>query len=129
METRYAVNAKPQEMTVKDFDKYDLIFCGVDSMEFRKQLYEWSWDNPTKAFWIDGRCESRQGCVFNKTVSRNKLEKMLSDSKERTGCLRAYEKEQNISHVLPIIVAGMMLQTFLNYYRGETALPDKIFMV
>lgn len=126
---RYAVTPKVQEMTVNDFPNYDLILCGVDSMVFRKQLYEWSWQNPAKAFWIDGRCESRSGCVFNKTVSKDKLEKMLSDSQERNGCLLKFEKENNVSHALPIIVAGVMLQTFLNYVRGEKILPEKVFMI
>lgn len=126
---RFALTPHQRFMTVDDFKDYDLIFCGVDSMTFRKALYEWSWANPKGAFWIDGRCESRQGCVFNKTVSRKILEQVLSDSQERTGCLLKYEKENNISHALPITVASMMLQTFLNYIRGVHPLPEKIFMV
>ena len=126
---RYAVTPQPRFMEEKDFPTYDLIFCGVDSMVFRKALYEWSWKNPKGAFWIDGRCESRQGCVFNKKNSKDKLEKFLSDSQERTGCLLKYEKENNIAHALPITVASMMIQTFLNYLRGVEQLPEKIFMV
>lgn len=126
---RYAVTPVSKFMTVEDFGKYDLIFSGVDSMTFRKSLYEWSWQNPDKAFWIDGRCESRSGAVFNKTNSRKELEQMLSDSQERTGCLLAYEKEQNIAQVLPVIVAGMMTQVFLNYLRGIKVLPSKLFMI
>lgn len=126
---RFAITPHQRFMTAEDFGNYDLIFCGVDSMTFRKSLYEWSWDNPGKAFWIDGRCESRQGAVFNKTNSRKILEQVLSDSQERNGCLLKYEKENDISHVMPLIVAGMMVQTFLNYIRGVDSLPDKIFMV
>lgn len=126
---RYAVTPVPRFMTTEDFGKYDLIFSGVDSMTFRKALYEWSWANPSKAFWIDGRCESRTGAMFNKTNSRAELEKMLSDSQERTGCLLAYEKEANISHALPQIVAGMLMQTFLNYIRGVKHLPSKLLLV
>lgn len=126
---RYLITPIQRFMTIEDFDKYDLIFCGVDSMVFRKQLYEWSWANPAKAFWIDGRCTSRQGCVFNKSVEKAKLEKMLSDSQERTGCLLKFEKEEQKAHALPVIVAGMMLQTFLNYLRGDKPLTEKIFMV
>ncbi len=126
---RYAITPHQRFMDKGDFANYDMIFCGVDTMTFRKALYEWSWENPAKAFWIDGRCTSRQGCVFNKTVPKEELKKMLSDSQESTGCLLKYEKENDISHALPIIVAGMMLQTFLNYLRGEKPLPAKIFMV
>lgn len=127
---RYLITPVQRFMTPADFPKYDLIFCGVDSMVFRKQLYEWSWANPTsKTFWIDGRCTSRQGCVFNKSVERAKLEQMLSDSQERTGCLLQFEKTEHTAHALPIIVAGMMLQTFLNYLRGDKPLTEKIFMV
>ncbi len=126
---RYLVTPTQRFMTIEDFAKYDLIFCGVDSMVFRKQLYEWSWANPDGAFYIDGRCTSRQGCVFNKQVSREKLEAMLSDNQERTGCLLPFEKAEETAHALPIIVAGMMLQTFLNYLRGDKPLTEKIFMV
>lgn len=127
---RYAITPIPRFMTVADFHKYDVILCGVDSMTFRKSLYEWSWANPTtKTFWIDGRCTSRAGAVFNKTNARSELETFLSDSQERTGCLLAFEKEQNTAHALPIVVAAMMMQTFLNYLRGDKPLASKNFMV
>ena len=126
---RFLLTPHQRFMTVEDFPNYDLIFCGVDSMVFRKSLYEWSWDNPQGAFWIDGRCESRQGCVFNKTNPRSTLERFLSDSQERTGCLLKYEKENNIAHTLPITVASMMVQVFLNYLRGVTPLEKIWFMV
>jgi molybdopterin/thiamine biosynthesis adenylyltransferase len=129
MANRFAVTPVNRFMTEADFAKYDLIFCCVDSMVFRNQLYEWSFKNPKKAFWIDGRCESRQGCVFNKTLSETFLRKMLSDSQERKGCLTQYEKDNNISQVLPRIVAGYMTQIFLNLIRGIETLPEKIFMI
>jgi molybdopterin/thiamine biosynthesis adenylyltransferase len=126
---RFAITPKAKLMVAVDFPNYDLIFCGVDSMTFRQDLYKWSWENPNKAFWIDGRCESRMIAVFNKSIPRTKLEQMLNDSKERTGCLKKFEKENNVSHVMPIIAAGVMMQTFLNYMRGEDKLPEKIIMV
>lgn len=128
MADRFLVNPIPRFATKEDFGKYDLIFCCVDSMVFRKELYQWSWANPAKTFWIDGRCESRQGCVFNKSNSKEFLERMINDNTERKGCLLKYEKDNDISHVLPRIVAGYMTQMFLNYIRGES-LPEKIFMV
>lgn len=126
---RFAVTPIKRFMTAEDFKNYDLIFSCVDSMSFRKSLYEWSWANPKGAFWIDGRCESRQGAIFNKSIPRKNLEKMLSDSQDRTGCLLKYEKENNISHALPIIVAGMMMQAFLNYWRGDPMPQEKLFMI
>lgn len=129
MANRYAMTPVTRFMKKEDFPNYDLIFCCVDSMVFRKALYEWSWANPTKAFWIDGRCESRQGGVFNKTNSKELLSKMINDNTERKGCLLQYEKDNNISHVMPRIVAGYMVQMYLNLIRGVTSLPEKIFMV
>jgi molybdopterin/thiamine biosynthesis adenylyltransferase len=126
---RFVLTPQPKFMTVDDFGKYDLIFSCVDSMVFRKSLYEWSWENPTKAFWIDGRCESNQGAVFNKSNSKETLKAMLNDNQERTGCLLKYEKEQNISHTLPIVVAAMMLETFLAYVRGAPLPADKRFII
>lgn len=126
---RFALTPHQRFMTTDDFKNYDLIFCGVDSMTFRKALYEWSWANPKGAFWIDGRCNSRQGAVFNKLNSKKILDQVISDNQERDGCLLKYEKENNISHAMPIVVAGMMIQTFLNYIRGKTDLEHKMFMV
>lgn len=115
---KYIVNAKKARMTREDFDKYDLVFSCVDNMPFRKSLYEYSWENPGKIFWIDGRCSSRQAAVFNADISKESLVQWISDSKEEAGCLLAYEKEADISHVTPTIVAGLMAQTFLNKIRG-----------
>ena len=129
---RFALTPIPRFMTPADFGKYDVILCGVDSMTFRKALYEWSWASegpPPNTFWIDGRCTSRQGCVFNKSNKRDELEKFINDSEERGGCLHAFEKEQNIAHVLPVIIAGYMMQTFLNYLRGNKPLASHNFMI
>jgi hypothetical protein len=98
-------------------------------MEFRKCLYEYGFKNPNKPqVWIDGRCTSRQGALFTSQMPEADLRKYISDDNIRGGCLHEYEKEQNISHALPIIVAGMMLQAFLNWLRGEKT-DKKLFMV
>lgn len=119
MAERCAITPVKRFMTPDDFGKFDLIFSCVDDMVFRKSLYNWGFNNPGKAFWIDGRCESRTVAVFNSSMSREKLEKYINDKTERAGCLLAYEKENNISHVAPVIVASLMCQKFLNWYRGE----------
>jgi molybdopterin/thiamine biosynthesis adenylyltransferase len=129
MEEKYVVNGIKQRMTEKDFKKYDVIFSCVDSMTFRKTLYEYSWSKKdNKLFWIDGRCTSRQGALFNSDLPKEMLLPYIDDSKEEGGCLLAYEKEQNISHTLPVIVSGMMVQTFLNKMRGQATFKS-IFMV
>jgi molybdopterin/thiamine biosynthesis adenylyltransferase len=127
---RYAINPINRFMNKEDIANYDIVFSAVDSMTFRKELYEWSWENPdTKTFWIDGRCESRQGAVFNKTNDKKHLQKVINESQERKGCLLPFEKEARTAHALPIVVAGFMLQTFLNHIRGTKVLPEKMFMI
>lgn len=129
LEEKYIVNGIKSRMTKDDFDKYDVIFSCVDSMEFRKNLYEYGWNaGKDKIFWIDGRCTSRQGALFTSDMLRPALELYVDNSNEEGGCLLAYEKEQNISHVLPTIVAGMMVQAFLNKLRGEQTFKS-VFMV
>jgi molybdopterin/thiamine biosynthesis adenylyltransferase len=129
LEDKYVVNGIKRRMTAEDFEKYDVIFSCVDSMEFRKSLYEYSWTaDKGKLFWIDGRCTSRQAALFNSDLPKETLLPYIDDSKEEGGCLLAYEKEQNISHALPVIVAGMMVQTFLNKLRGQTTFKN-IFMI
>lgn len=118
LEHKYVVNGIKKKMTKRDFKKYDLIFCCVDNMEFRKELYEYGFEHP-EFRWIDGRSTSRQGMILNYQLPKSELEKWIDDSKEEGGCLLAYEKEQRISHVTPTIVAGMMVQTFLNLLRGQ----------
>ena len=119
LEDKYVVNGIQERMTEKDFKKYDVVFSCVDSMPFRKALYEYGWKTPGKLFWVDGRCTSRQGAVYNSELSKDVLLPQIDDSVDEAGCLLAYEKEQNISHTLPTVVAGMMVQMFLNKLRGQ----------
>lgn len=128
LEDKYVVNGITKFMDEKDFKKYDVIFSCVDSMEFRRKLYNYSFENKTKLFWIDGRCTSRQGAIFNSNVAEAELKKYITEDDIRGGCLLNYEKEQNISHTIPLVVAGMMVQTFLNFLRGERT-DKKLFMV
>lgn len=114
---RYAVTPKVSRMSKEDLTSYDMVFCCVDNMPFRKSLYEYGWTNPG-LFWIDGRCSSRQGAVLNSKLLKETQASWLDDSTEEAGCLFEVEKENNISHTLPIIVAGVMVQTFLNHLRG-----------
>jgi molybdopterin/thiamine biosynthesis adenylyltransferase len=128
LEDKYVVNGITKFMDEKDFKKYDVIFSCVDSMEFRRKLYNYSFENKSKPFWIDGRCTSRQGAIFNSNVPETELKKYITEDDIRGGCLLNYEKEQNISHTIPLVVAGMMVQTFLNFLRGEKT-DKKLFMV
>jgi molybdopterin/thiamine biosynthesis adenylyltransferase len=129
MEDKYVVNGIKRRMTSEDFKDYDLVFSCVDSMPFRKSLYEYGWTKDGEnLFWIDGRCTSRQGAVFNSEMLKPSLEPYIDSSEEEGGCLLAYEKDQNVSHTLPTIVAGIMVQTFLNKLRGERT-SKLIFMV
>jgi molybdopterin/thiamine biosynthesis adenylyltransferase len=122
------VKAHTRFMTKEDFKNYDVIFSAVDSMTFRKDLYEYGFEHP-ELFWIDGRCSSRQIGLFHSKLERKALEKVLSDSKERTGCLLDYDKKNKTSHVTPQIVAAMMTQTFLNYIREDLQLDGMIVMI
>jgi molybdopterin/thiamine biosynthesis adenylyltransferase len=129
LEDKYVVTGIRKRMTENDFKKYDLVFSCVDSMPFRKSLYEYGWSKPKdKLFWIDGRCTSRQGAMFNSDIPKEQLLPYIDDSEAEGGCLLAYEKEQNISHTLPTIVAAMMVQTFLNKLRGQATFKS-VFMV
>lgn len=115
---RYVCDFKKQEMTVEDFKKFDLVFSCVDSMVFRKALYEYGWENP-EFHWIDGRCNSTTCGVFHSGMPKEKLLSYLDDSEARGSCLLEYEKTNKISHVSPLIVASMMTQNFLNLMRGR----------
>jgi molybdopterin/thiamine biosynthesis adenylyltransferase len=129
MEDKYVVNGIQNRMTREDFSKYDLVFSCVDSMPFRKALYDYGWsDEGKKLFWIDGRCTSRQGAIFNSDLSKAELLPYIDDSEIEGGCLLAYEKSENISHTLPTVVGAMMVQTFLNKLR-EQRTGKLIFMV
>ena len=105
---KYSVNGIKKLLTKEDLKDYDLVFCCVDNMVFRKDLYNYGWEledqkpNEKKFFWIDGRCTSRQCALFTSSALRPSLTPYISDSKESGGCLLAFEKEQNISHTLPI---------------------------
>ncbi len=121
------INPYLRFMTKDDFANYDVIFSAVDSMTFRKELYEYGYDHP-ELFWIDGRCSSRQIGLYHSRVERKVLEKAITDSKERTGCLLEYDKKNKTSHVTPQVVAAMMTQTFLNMVRSDLQ-PDSIVIM
>jgi len=127
LEDKYIVNGITRFMEEKDFKKYDVIFSCVDSMEFRRTLYNYA-SGKSKLFWIDGRCTSRQGAIFNSQLDAADLQKYITKDDIRGGCLLNFEKENNVSHTLPLVVAGMMVQSFLNYIRGEKT-DKKLFMI
>ena len=127
LEDKYIVNGITRFMEEKDFKKYDVIFSCVDSMEFRRTLYNYN-SGKSKLFWIDGRCTSRQGAIFNSQLDSADLQKYITKDDIRGGCLLNFEKENNVSHTLPLVVAGMMVQSFLNYIRGEKT-DKKLFMI
>lgn len=118
MEDKYCVTAQPRFMTVEDFSNYNIIISCVDSMEFRKQLYEYGWSHP-ELFWLDGRCNSRNVGAFSSDIPKEEIENQVNDSTERGGCLRVVDKEKKVSHVTPVIVAGILMQQLLNHFRGE----------
>jgi molybdopterin/thiamine biosynthesis adenylyltransferase len=129
LEDKYIVHGITRRMTVDDFSKYNVIFSCVDSMAFRKSLYEYGWSTSKDAlFWVDGRCTSRQGALLTSDALKPALEPFINDSQEEGGCLLAYEKEQNISHTLPTVVAAMMVQAYLNKLRGQQTFKS-VFMV
>ena len=129
LEDKYIVNGITRRMTVDDFNKYNVIFSCVDSMAFRKSLYEYGWStSKDELFWVDGRCTSRQGALLTSDALKPALEPFINDSQEEGGCLLAYEKEQNISHTLPTVVAAMMVQAYLNKLRGQQTFKS-VFMV
>lgn len=119
MSEKYHLTSAVQRfMTRDDFENYDVIFSCVDTMSFRKDLYTYGFDHP-ELFWIDGRCSSRNIGCYTSTIPKVELEKLFNSSDVKRGCLLAIDKENKVSHVTPLIVAGMMVQMFLNHIRGE----------
>ena len=115
---KYFMNPVLRFMEVKDFADYNVVFSCVDSMSFRKSLYEYGWQHP-ELFWIDGRCQSRQVGLYHARLPRRTIEGDVTDSKARAGCLLEFDKKNKTSHATPQVIAAMMIQTFLNYIRGE----------
>lgn len=119
MVEKYQLTAAVQRfMTKDDFGNYDVIFSCVDTMSFRKDLYTYGFGKP-ELFWIDGRCSSRNIGCYTSTMPKDTLNKLITDSDVKRGCLLAIDKQNKMSHVTPLIVAGTMVQMFLNHIRGE----------
>jgi molybdopterin/thiamine biosynthesis adenylyltransferase len=124
---RYIVyNPIKRFMTKDDFPNYDVIFSCVDSMSFRRDLYNYGFEHP-ELYWIDGRCNSRQIGLMHSKLPRKTLEQTLTNSDERRGCLLEVDKKNKVSHATPIVVASMMVQGFLNHLRGED-ISDRILL-
>lgn len=126
MKDKYAIDAVPRFMTKKDFKNFDVILSGPDGMSIRKDLYEYG-DKHPELFWIDGRSTSNLGMVFNCRIPAQVRNTYLDDSTDRGSCLLNFEKEQNISHTLPLIVGGAMVQLFLQATRGFYIDKEKVF--
>lgn len=126
MAEKYAINPVDRFIEEKDFKKFDVILSGPDGMEIRKKLYEYG-DKHSELYWIDGRSSSNIGMVFNSKIPTAIRNSYLDDSVDRGSCLLDYEKEQNISHTLPIIVAAAMTQVFLQAIRGNFITKEKVF--
>lgn len=124
--TARAITPELRFMTTDDFKNYNVVFSCVDSMTFRKDLYEYGFKTPD-FYWVDGRCSSRNIGLFNSKVGEKPLRTSLSDSTERRGCLLAVDKQKKVSHITPVIIAAMMAQCFLNHLRGEDT-TDQILL-
>ncbi len=117
------ITAVDRFMTKDDFKNYDVILCCVDSSEFRRELYTFWLDGKKKGslkYFIDGRCSSRNIVLMHSEADEAMLRNNIVNEDVRTGCLRQFEKDNNISHVTPRIIAGMVTQCFMNWLRDET---------
>jgi ThiF family len=117
-QTLGVINPVLRFMTADDFPNYDVVFSCVDSMRFRAQLYRHGFEHKAP-YWIDGRCSSRSIGVFASSMAKRSLESVLNEEDIRGGCLLEADKLSRTSHITPVIVAGMMMQVFLNHLRGE----------
>lgn len=119
------VNPVQREMGNEDFKNYDVIICCVDNMKFRKDLMSYGAANK-QLYWIDGRCQSRAIQVFTSQSPsildniKDPLE-ITSEDSVQGGCLREIDKNNNTAHATPVIIAAIMLQQLLNYYRNESS--------
>ena len=123
-----AITPVPRFMTTEDFAKFDVVFSCVDSMTFRRELYDYGWNHP-ELYWIDGRCSSRNIGLFNSLVQKKTLRASLTDSNERRGCLLAADKAKKTSHITPVTIASMMAQCFLNHIRGEDIVDQVLLYI
>jgi hypothetical protein len=124
---RYAIKPVTKLAFEKDLKKYDVVFSCVDNFPFRTALYEFGDKNP-ELFWIDGRSTSNLGMIFNSKIPKQIRDEYLDKEDTESGsCLYDYEKEQNISHTMPIIVAAGMMQIFLQATRGIFITKEKVF--
>lgn len=125
METRSmgVINGVERFMSAEDFPKYDVVLSCVDSSSFRRELYEF-WaskkDKGDLKFWVDGRCQSRTISVLNSETDPETLKNYTTDKDIRASCLLANDKENNVSHLSPMIVAALEVQTLMNWLRGIT---------
>ena len=126
---RYAFKAVSKYGEEKDLKNFDVVISCVDNFPFRNSLYAYGDAHP-ELFWIDGRCTSNLGMVFNSKIPAQIRNTWLDKEDTESGsCLHEWEKEQNISHAMPIIVASAMMQVFLQAIRGNYVTTEKVFHI
>lgn len=122
------LNPQLRFMTPDDFPNYDVVVSCVDSMRFRRDLYQYGHAH-RELFWLDGRCSSRNVGVYSSVMPWKKLVDAVTDEDVRGGCLLEVDKRQQVSHITPVIAASLLLQLFLNHLRGEdTPVPLVLYI-
>lgn len=103
----------------------DCVICAVDNLETRRIAYQYCKEKERK--FIDGRVNGRTIMVYDDTCPD--IEEFLApppEGAEETpeSCLFQWEKEARIVHTTPLVVAGVIVQFFMNWRRGE---PNVLF--
>jgi molybdopterin/thiamine biosynthesis adenylyltransferase len=113
----------------KEFDKFDVVICGVDNVDFREMLFKYMEKHPEK-YWIDLRAEGRSVAAFSRHP-KNTLKILLESlpkNGESTSCQLEYELKNGVVQMGNRIAAVIGAQYFLNYLRGEINPPSYIHM-
>ncbi|MBC8410400.1 MAG: ThiF family adenylyltransferase [Rhodobacteraceae bacterium] len=115
--------------TPTTLDEYDCVISAVDNTKFRKLLFKWAHDNPTK-HWMDFRSEGRSLAAFTKSAT-NTFQKMMEtlgkEEVEDGSCQRNWELDDGIIQNGNKVVAAIGSQYILNYTRNQAS-PAQVIL-
>lgn len=103
----------------KELKKYDLVVSAVDNTSFRKLMFTTCINEGID--WIDARAEGR-ACSLMSSHPQNTLPAMLKTipkDKEDQSCQRSFELDNGIVQTGNRVIAAILSQQILNWYRGE----------
>ena len=105
-----------------DLNDYDAVICAVDGTKFRKEFYNYMFNQHPEKYWMDLRSTGKlvaAYCKHPKLSYNDMLNTVPKTDVENGSCQLKFELETGIVQGGNRIIAEIGAQLLLTWYRGE----------